>query len=285
MPRNSSGTMSLPSPGVPFQSGTTISTTQMNATLTDLATEISDSASRSGKGGFSAPVRVPDGTAAAPAVAFTAEINSGVYRAGANDVRFTIGGVDFITPNGIAFPGAGGFGPVLSSTVSGKSVTVQGNLTATSGAADVQIGSTVTRTAGFIATFQNPIVAANKLLVDYQGLLTLGNQAAAIQPAAMVTAITPNAGLTAAGCAYWKDACGMVHLEGAITNVSGGSVTNIATTTPLPAGFRGSANMAAIGTIGPVQVSVQTSGVITTAPALANGNQLFLDGLSFRATG
>src|SRR4051812_14589429 len=86
--------MTLPAPGVPFQSGQTISSAQVNATFADVATEISDSASRSGKGGFSAPVRVPDGTAAAPAVAFTAEINSGFYRAGATDVRLTVGGVD-----------------------------------------------------------------------------------------------------------------------------------------------------------------------------------------------
>ena len=39
-----------------------------NTTLGDFATEITDSASRSGKGGFTAPVRGVDGTVAAPAV-------------------------------------------------------------------------------------------------------------------------------------------------------------------------------------------------------------------------
>lgn len=282
--------MTLPA-GNPVTSGTTISTTWANATLTDIATEISDSASRSGKGGFSAPVRVPDGTAAAPAYAFGGEINTGFYRAGTNDVRLTIGGTDALrmVPGAVAV----GAAPNPSATLTmGAGFQPAVDFISTAGAAGAKEGRLVyDNGASFGApawVFQNISDAgafvSNGLIVQRDGLVRLANTAA-LQPAAMVTAITPNAGLTAGGCAYWKDANGMVHLEGSVLNASGGSVTNIASTTPLPAGFRGTANMAAISTIGPVQVSVlATTGAITTAPALANGNQLFLDGLSFRAT-
>lgn len=282
MPRNSSGTMSLPSPGVPFQSGQVISSAQVNATLTDLATETTSSLDRGGRGGMTAPLRVPDGTVAAPAVAFVAEINSGVYRAGTNDVRLTIGGVDFITPNGIAFPGSGGFGPVLSSTVSGKSVTVQGNLTATSGAADVQIGTTATRTAGYIAVFQNPINTGNKLLVDYQGLLTLQTPAAAIQPAGIWTAITPDAGVTASrGLAYTKDAVGKVHIRGVITNNTGANLFNINATNPLPVGFRPTSSRDFATPQG--NVTVNPTGVISFFIAFPAGGFATLDVISYFA--
>lgn len=288
MPRNSSGTMTLPSPGVPFQSGQVISSAQVNATLTDLATETTSSLDRGGRGGMTAPLRVPDGTVAAPAVAFVAEINSGWYRAGAGDVRLTIGGVDFITPNGIAFPGSGGFGPVLSSTVSGKSVTVLGNLTAASGAADVQIGTTATRTAGFIAAFQNPINTGNKLLVDYNGLLTLAAPAAAIQPAAIWTAITPNAGWTAAilDTGYHKDALGFVHVRGGLTNNTGAASGSVITTNPLPIGFRpGTFRLyaASVGSATPVPVTMNADGTITTPLPIPNGGTVYLDVIHFMA--
>jgi hypothetical protein len=93
MSRNSSGTYSPPA-GQPAVSGTAISSTAHNALVSDLSTEVTDSLSRSGKGAMLAPLRVPDGTVAAPAVAFSAEPGSGVYRAGAGDVRVARLGVD-----------------------------------------------------------------------------------------------------------------------------------------------------------------------------------------------
>jgi hypothetical protein len=55
MPRDSSGTYT-PSPASPFVTGTPIAATTANARAADLATEITDSLSRSGKGGMTAPL-------------------------------------------------------------------------------------------------------------------------------------------------------------------------------------------------------------------------------------
>lgn len=233
MGRNSSGTYTLPSPGVPFQSGATISSSQVNATLSDLAAEVTSSLDRAGRGGALAPIRGVDGTAAAPAVAFTAEINSGLYRAGANDIRLAIGGVDFFTPTSLTFPS--GIAPVVAATAANAELVLRGNRDATNGNDDVAIISNVNRTAGYLLGVWNNAGNAKKFQVDYQGLVSLAFQAAPIQPATMVTAITPNAGWTAGGgLGYWKDAGGVVHLKGSVQYATG--ATSPAFT--LPAGFR-----------------------------------------------
>ena len=96
--RNSSGTYSLPYSA--FVPGTTISAPIMNSTLSDIGTELSDSLSRSGKGGMTAPFRVPDGTVAAPALSFTNETSSGVYRIGASNVGIAVAGSKRFDCNG-----------------------------------------------------------------------------------------------------------------------------------------------------------------------------------------
>src|SRR5205085_1568051 len=87
--RNSSGTWSNPSS--PFITGTAINSATVNALIADLGAEITDSASRSGKGGFTAPVRAADGTVAAPAFSFTSDTDTGIYRIGSNDVAMSAG--------------------------------------------------------------------------------------------------------------------------------------------------------------------------------------------------
>lgn len=93
MPRNSSGTYSLPA-GNPVVTGTTISTVWANTTLSDIGTAMTDSLSRSGDGGMLAPLELVAGAIGAPALTWGAETTSGLYRAGAGDFRFAIAGVD-----------------------------------------------------------------------------------------------------------------------------------------------------------------------------------------------
>lgn len=88
--RNSSGTYSLPYS--PVVSGTAISSTRQNGLESDIAAELTDSLSRSGKGGMTAPLRVADGTVSLPSFSFTNETGSGLYRNAANDLRLTISG-------------------------------------------------------------------------------------------------------------------------------------------------------------------------------------------------
>ena len=92
MSRNSAGSYTLPT-GNPVQSGTTITSTWANNTLGDIATELTDSLDRSGKGGMLAPMRVPDGTVTAPTVAFTSETGSGWFRESAGVLKLAILGV------------------------------------------------------------------------------------------------------------------------------------------------------------------------------------------------
>ena len=90
--RNASGTYS--SPSADFVSGTVINSSTMNAKLTDLGTEITDSLSRTGKGGMLARLRGIDGTSALPAYSFTSETTLGLYRAGAADFRASSNSTD-----------------------------------------------------------------------------------------------------------------------------------------------------------------------------------------------
>jgi hypothetical protein len=104
MPRNGSGTFTLVS-GNPVVTGTTIEASWANTTLSDIATTLSDSLSRSGQGGMTAALRVVDGTSSSPGVAFASETTTGFYRAGTNDVRFVIATNELQkwTPSGVTF--------------------------------------------------------------------------------------------------------------------------------------------------------------------------------------
>jgi hypothetical protein len=92
MPRDSNGNYTLPSTGNPVLTGTTISSTWANATLNDLAAEMTDSLDRSGKGGMLSAFKVFDGTVGAPGLAWASEPTSGLYRIGADDYGFSISG-------------------------------------------------------------------------------------------------------------------------------------------------------------------------------------------------
>lgn len=92
MARDSSGNHTLPA-GNPVVTGTPVSSTTHNNTLADLSSELTDSLSRSGKGGMSAALKLADGTVGAPALTFTSDADSGLYRVGANNVAISVNGV------------------------------------------------------------------------------------------------------------------------------------------------------------------------------------------------
>lgn len=89
MSRNSSGTYSLPA-GNPVVTGTTITSTWANTTLSDIATALTDSLSRTGQGGMQAGLPLADGTASLPGLSWGTELTSGFYRAGAADYRWVV---------------------------------------------------------------------------------------------------------------------------------------------------------------------------------------------------
>lgn len=92
MPRNSSGTYTLPA-GNPVIPNTLIETTWANPTLSDVASSLTDSLDRFGRGGMLAPLRFPDGTVTAPSIAFSSETTLGVFRPSVGVLALAVGGV------------------------------------------------------------------------------------------------------------------------------------------------------------------------------------------------
>lgn len=121
MSRDSSGNYTLPSGVNPVVEGTEIEPAWANTTLDDIAAAMTDSLSRSGKGGMLVPFKVPNGSAAAPGYTFNAEPSSGMYRAGTGDVRISVSGVDGLGVTAALLSTPGGFS-------AGGNVTITGTL-------------------------------------------------------------------------------------------------------------------------------------------------------------
>lgn len=92
MARDALGAYALPA-GNPVITLTTITSAWANATMADLASEVTNSLDRSGRGSMLAPFKAFAGTSALPGVTWDLEQSSGLWRAGAADFRYTIGGV------------------------------------------------------------------------------------------------------------------------------------------------------------------------------------------------
>lgn len=132
--RNSGGTYSLPS-GNPVVTGTTITSTWANNTLTDIGTELTNSLDRNGRGAMQAPLQLSNGSAAAPSLTFGTDTDTGAYRVGANNGGLTAGGVKSFdwTASGVAVTG--------TQSVSGM-LTCSAGLTVTGAASGAGVSST-----------------------------------------------------------------------------------------------------------------------------------------------
>ena len=106
MPRNSSGTYTLPA-GNPVAANTVIETAWANPTMNDLASGLTDSLDRYGRGTMLAAMKLSDGAQASPSLTFNSETSSGLYRANSHDIRFSVAGVDLLkmTDAGVAMVG------------------------------------------------------------------------------------------------------------------------------------------------------------------------------------
>ncbi len=127
MPRDSAGNMTLAKP--PFVQDTASSAPDMNADLDDIKTELTDSLSRTGKGGLLAPLRFSDGTLAIPSISFTSETGSGFYRVAANVLAWVIAGVERIRATATGAKVTGTFEVTSTSTLTGLSKHTAGIIT------------------------------------------------------------------------------------------------------------------------------------------------------------
>jgi hypothetical protein len=105
MPRNSTGTYQLPA-GNPVVANTLIETAWANPTMADIGSGLTDSLDRQGRGSMLAALLLVGGTLAAPAMAFSAETTTGIYRPASNVLGFVVSGVEQlrITTAGVSFP-------------------------------------------------------------------------------------------------------------------------------------------------------------------------------------
>jgi len=103
MPRNGSGTYGLPQTA--FVAGTTISSAAMNSDLSDIATALTGSLPRDGQAGMTGQLKLPDGSAVAPAFTFNNESNTGFIRSGVGSIGVIINGVQIFAITSTGIPG------------------------------------------------------------------------------------------------------------------------------------------------------------------------------------
>lgn len=106
MPRAVNGTYTLPA-GNPVVTATVISSVWANTTLSDIGTVLTASLDRSGNGAMLAALKLFDGAIGAPGLTWSTETTSGLYRAAANDFRFSVAAADIlrIQPTGLTVTG------------------------------------------------------------------------------------------------------------------------------------------------------------------------------------
>lgn len=95
MPRNGSGTYSLPQP--PFVAGTVISSAAVNSDFSDIATALTGSLPRDGQAGMQGQFKATDGSSASPSITFTSETTTGFHRAGSGIIGVTLVGTELGT--------------------------------------------------------------------------------------------------------------------------------------------------------------------------------------------
>lgn len=89
MARNGSGVFSIPNTMVP---GTTITAASHNENYSDIASEITNSVAADGQTTMTGVLKVPNGSAASPSVTFGTDLDTGLYRAVANELSGAAGG-------------------------------------------------------------------------------------------------------------------------------------------------------------------------------------------------
>lgn len=100
MPRNGSGTMTA---AQTYTTGQTITAAVVNANITDIATELTNSLAKDGQSVMTGPIKASSGTVAAPSITFGSDTDTGFYRKGSNKVGVALGGVEVVgafTPTG-----------------------------------------------------------------------------------------------------------------------------------------------------------------------------------------
>jgi hypothetical protein len=195
MPRNASGTYTLPLS--PVEPNTVIESDWANDTLADIEATLSDSLSRTGLGGMTAPFRIVDGSAAAPSLSFIAEPSSGLFRQSSGVVGMSIQGVAKQTwnangttiagditlqgavalPSVVTFPTAGGLWLSGGTSLTGVSIGTKGppvaalevNYSAPAGPVSILVGNSANNVGGGMSAAHasaTPSFLSNSLFIS-----------------------------------------------------------------------------------------------------------------------
>lgn len=107
MPRNSSGTYTLPEPD--FSPGTTISSSVVNTDFNDIGDTLTDSLSRTGQGGMQAALSLAN-----LGVFYGTDPDTGLRRTAANTQALSVGGSDWtFTQTDLTDPNGNSVGPMI----------------------------------------------------------------------------------------------------------------------------------------------------------------------------
>lgn len=252
MPRASNGTYSLPA-GNPVVTGTVIASSWANNTMSDLATAMTDSLSRSGDGSMLAPLELADGLVGAPALTWGTEPTAGLYRAGAADFRFSV------SSNFVAQFAAGAFrvvdGVVGTPSISFISDTDLGLY---------RVGANQLGVAAAQAVFPTGAVGAPS--ISFTGDLNTGFYNAADE----IRVVTAGAEVARFVAAQFQA-------------IAGSAATPPLTfqTDPNTGVFSGGADVWAVSTGGTQRLDITTSAISSTLPYRASAGTALIPSISF----
>lgn len=92
MPRNASGVFNLVE--LPFQPITIIESAKVNSDLSDISSALTQSIATTGVSSMTGQFKAADGTVAEPSITFASDLNTGIYRPFADEVRLATNGID-----------------------------------------------------------------------------------------------------------------------------------------------------------------------------------------------
>lgn len=88
-----------------FTPSTVISSSQVNANFTDIATMLTNTLPRDGQAAMTGQLKATDGTVSAPGMTFGSDLNNGAYRTGTDAWSLAVGGAQAVgfTTSGVTF--------------------------------------------------------------------------------------------------------------------------------------------------------------------------------------
>ncbi len=105
MPRNGAGSFSLAEPA--FVPNTPISSSAMNSDLSDIASALTTSIASDGQTTITGALKGASGSVGSPSYSFAADLDTGLYRIGANNLGIAVGGTKIvdISATGVSITG------------------------------------------------------------------------------------------------------------------------------------------------------------------------------------